>query len=88
MSTANSGINCSNSREEAKASVVIQCPQKNNKPSYLRRLGESFDYIESVYNEVQGITLSNGTLREQWDNSGDPRFQQYNVDTGAAIFEN
>ena len=68
MSTANSGLNCSNSREEAKASVVIKCPQKNNKPSYLRRLGESFDYIESVYNEVQGITLSNGTLREKWDN--------------------
>ena len=88
MSTANSNQNCTNSREEAKASVVIQCPSKNNKSSYFRRLGESFDYIESVYNEVQPITLTNGTLREKWDNSGDPRFQQYNVDTGAAIFEN
>lgn len=88
MSTANSGLNCSNTKEEVTASVLIKCPSTNNNATYSQRLGTSYNYTESVYNEVQGITLSNGTLREQWDTSGDPRFQQYNVDTGAAIFEN
>jgi hypothetical protein len=48
---------------------------------------ESYDYIETQYNEVIP-TLTNGTLREAWDNSNDPRFQQYNIENGQPIFEN
>ena len=47
-----------------------------------------YDYIETVYNEVSSVALTNGTLREKWDNNNDPRFQQYDINTGQPIFEN
>lgn len=85
MSTANSGLNCSNTRQEVKASVEVQCPSSNYDDDWNI---ETINYTDIVYNEVQGITLSNGTLREKWNNTNDPRFQEFNIDTGAAIFEN
>ena len=57
MSTANSGLNCSNTKEEVTASVLIKCPSTNNNATYSQRLGTSYNYTEYVYNEVQGITL-------------------------------
>ena len=88
MSTANSNQNCTPTKQEVKASVTITCPQTGNINSYLRRLGESYNYVESVYNEVQGISLTNGTLREKWNTSSDPRYQEYDSSTGQPIFEN
>lgn len=88
MSTANSNQNCTPTKQEVKASVTITCPQTGNINSYLRRLGESYNYVESVYNEVQGISLTNGTLREKWNTSSDPRYQEYDSSTGQPIYEN
>ena len=89
MGTVNSNLTCQPSFQEVKATVDIECPSANiDDDGYDSSLNsESYDYIETVYNEVTP-TLTNGTLRERWDNSNDPRFQQYDIETGQPIFEN
>ncbi len=92
MANANSGLSCSPVYQEVEDSVTFECPTAvNNSRSSgysLRYDEQEYTYIETVYNEITGLTLTNGVIREKWDNTNDPRFQQYNVDTGQPIFEN
>lgn len=92
MINPNSGLSCSPVYQEVKASVTFECPTgvgDDREDGYdLEYDSQEYDYIETVYNEVEGITLKNGVIREKWDNSNDPRFQQYDIDTGQPIFEN
>ena len=85
MSTANSNQNCTPTKEEVKASVTVECPSSNYDDDWEL---VTINYTDKVYNEVQGITLTNGTLREKWNTSNDPRYQEYNSSTGLPIFEN
>ena len=91
MSTVNSGLTCTPTYQEVKQKVTIECPRTSSDSrtgGYTTTFaGEEYEYIETVYNEVNH-TLLNGTTREKWDNSNDPRFQQYNTTNGQPIFEN
>tara|TARA_A100001234_G_scaffold164780_1_gene146035 strand:+ start:2246 stop:6259 length:4014 start_codon:yes stop_codon:yes gene_type:complete len=91
MTSPNSGLTCNPSFQEVKKTVKFTCestvPDVRTGGYRTRFDEEEYDYIHTVYNE-HVPTLTNGTLREKWDNSNDPRFQQYNVDTGQPIFEN
>lgn len=92
MGTVNSGLTCNPSYQEVKKTVEISCPSAETNTrtgGYSRSFNSNeYDYIETVYNEVSSVALTNGTLREKWDNSNDPRFQQYDINTGQPIFEN
>jgi len=91
MTSPNSGLTCNPSFQEVKKTVEFSCassvPNSRTGGYSTRYNEEEYEYVDTVYNE-HVPTLTNGTLREKWDNSSDPRFQQYNVDTGQPIFEN
>ena len=91
MGTVNSGLTCNPSFQQVRNSVTIECPSatlNSRTGGYTRTFNSnSYDYVETVYNEITP-SVSNGTLREKWDNSNDPRFQQYDINTGQPIFEN
>ena len=91
MTSPNSGLTCNPSLQRVKKSVTIECPSAtldSRTGGYTSTFNSnSYDYVETVYNEITS-SVSNGTLREKWDNSNDPRFQQYDINTGQPIFEN
>ena len=92
MANPNSGLTCNPIEQVVKEKVTIDCPStvpNSRTGGYSTELnGEEWEYVDTVYNEIDGVSFTNGVIREKWDNSNDPRFQQYNVDTGQPIFEN
>lgn len=94
MGTVNSGFSCQPTYQEVKKTVDIECPSTSTQTSgsqagsYTRTFNTTeVEYVDTVYNEITH-TLTNGVIREKWDNSSDPRFQQYDINTGQPIFEN
>lgn len=82
--------NCNPTYQEVKKKVKISCPSTSTSgtssgASLFNQI--DLEYIDTVYNEVSH-TVTNGTIREKWDNSSDPRYQQYDVDSGQPLFEN
>lgn len=93
MASPNSGQTCTPIEQIVKKKVTIECPStvpSSREDGYDTELNsEEWEYVETVYNEVNsGVAITNGVIREKWDNSNDPRFQQYNIDNGQPIFEN
>jgi hypothetical protein len=92
MTSPNSGLTCQPSEQTVTKSVTFTCssavPDSRTGGYTTRYDNQEYNYVDTVYNEVDGISLVNGSLREKWDNSTDPRFQQYNTSNGQPIFEN
>ncbi len=76
MTSPNSGLTCNPSFQEVKKTVEFTCsstvPNSRTGGYSTRADEEEYEYVDTVYNE-HVPTLTNGTLREKWDNSNDPR---------------
>ncbi len=92
MASPNSGQTCNPVEQVVKQKITIECPStvpNSRTGGYATTLNsDEWEYVDTVYNEIDSISLTNGVIREKWDNSNDPRFQQYNIDNGQPIFEN